>query len=434
MPLLASEKPLVLCGRVIDTTSGSVIEDGCVVIEGGVVRDAGSRGSVEVPKEARILDLRDHTILPGLIDAHVHVTGLRSGDYVREALTTLVGVLYARGVRDLEKMLDAGFTTIVDAGGVIGLHLRDAVAEGTIRGPRIVAAGYPLSQTFGHGDVHFLPVEYVDARTTRIFQPFLSLICDGADECRKAARYALREGADFIKIFTTGGVASQRDRPEYPQFTLEEIKAIVEEARRARRFVHAHAEGAEGIINALRGGVTRIAHAIFIDDEGISLALEKNAVIIPTLSVVKLLVEHGEKAGVPSWALEKAREVYKIHAENIRRAYRAGVRLATGTDFFFEPPGTRFYGLNALEIHLLVTEIGLSPLEALIAATKNAAYVAGLEGKVGELRPGYLADIIIVRGNPDQDTRTLLCPDNVVLVMKEGKILKDRVNSQDARA
>jgi imidazolonepropionase-like amidohydrolase len=348
-------------------------------------------------------------------------------------LTTPIGVLFVRGARVLERILDAGFTTIVDAGGVIGLHLRDAVAEGTIRGPRIVAAGYPVSQTFGHGDVHFLPIEYVDARTSKLFQPFMPLICDGADECRKAARYALREGADFIKIFATGGVASQRDRPEYPQFTIEEIKAIVEEARRARRFVHAHAEGAEGIVNALRAGVTRIAHAIFIDDEGISLALEKSAVIIPTLSVVKLLVEHGEKAGVPDWALEKAREVYKIHVENIRRAYRAGVRMATGTDFFFEPPGTKFYGLNALELVLLVNEVGMTPAEALAAATKNAAYIAGLEGRVGELKPGYVADLIAVKGSPDQDPKTLLCEQNIGLVIKEGKIVKNLVGALDKK-
>jgi imidazolonepropionase-like amidohydrolase len=424
--LSSQQNRLLLCGRLIDPSRELVVENGCVYVEGGVVKSAGSRGEVEAPGDVVEYGLPSNvTIMPGMIDAHVHVTGLRSGDYVKEALITPFGTLVARGIRDLEKMLDAGFTTIVDAGGLISLHLKQAEREGTIRAPRIIAAGYTVSQTFGHGDTHYLPVEYVDARTTRLLTPFQTLLCDGPDECRKAARYALRAGADFIKIFTTGGVASQLDRPEYPQFTLEEIKAIVEEARRARKFVHAHAEGAEGIINALKAGVTRIAHAIYINDDGINLALEKNAVIIPTLTVVKLLVEHGEKAGVPSWALEKAREVYKVHVENIRKAYRAGVRMATGTDIFFELPELGMYGKNAVELLALVEDIGMKPMEALKAATANAAYVAGLEGVVGGLREGMKADIIAVRGNPLNDIKVLLNPDNVVLVVKEGVVVKD---------
>jgi imidazolonepropionase-like amidohydrolase len=419
---------LLLCGRLIDPSRDLVVEGGCVYIEGSTIKSSGSRGEVEAPPDVAECELPSGaTILPGLIDAHIHITGFRSGDYVREALTTPFGTLVARGIRDLERVLDAGFTTIVDAGSIISLHLRQAEREGVIRAPRIVAAGYTLSQTFGHGDIHFLPVEYVDARSTRLLTPFQTLLCDGADECRKAARYALRAGADFIKIFTTGGVASQLDRPEYPQFTVEEIRAIVEEARRARRFVHAHAEGAEGIVNALEAGVTRIAHAIYIDDEGIRLALEKNAVVIPTLTVVKLLVEHGEEAGVPSWALEKAREVYKVHVENIRRAYRAGVRMATGTDIFFSPPGLQLYGRNAVELHALVEDVGMRPMEALKAATVNAAYVAGLEGVVGGLREGMKADVIVVRGNPLSDIRVLLDPSNIILVVKEGATVKSLV-------
>lgn len=421
---------LLLCGRVVDPARELVVENGCVYAEGDTIKSVGSRGEVEHPADVVEVELpRDATIIPGMIDAHIHITGLRSGDYVKESLVTPFGLLVARGIRDLEAILDAGFTTIVDAGSIISLHLREAEREGTIRAPRIVAAGYTVSQTFGHGDIHFLPVEYVDARTTRLLTPFQTLLCDGADECRKAARYALRAGADFIKIFTTGGVASQLDRPEYPQFTVEEIKAIVEEARRARKFVHAHAEGAEGIVNALKAGVTRIAHAIYIDEEGIGLALEKNAVIIPTLTVVKLLVEHGEKAGVPEWALEKAREVYRVHVENIRRAYREGVRMATGTDLFFNPPGVNLYGRNATEILALVEDIGMKPMEALKAATVNAAYVAGLEGVVGELREGFKADIVVVRGNPLNDVRVLLNPDNIVLVIKAGRIVKSLLQS-----
>ena len=417
-------KPLVLCGRVFTATGEPPIENGCVVVEGDRIRDVGSRGSVEIPGSAEVLELRDHTIMPGMIDAHIHFTGLRSGDYIKEALLTPYATLVARAIRDLEAVLDAGFTTVVDAGGVIALQLRQAEREGTIRAPRIVAAGYPISQTFGHGDVHYLPPEYVDVRTTKLTQPFASLLCDGAYECRKAARYVLRTGADFIKVFTTGGVASQLDRPEYPQMTRDELEAIVEEARRARRFVHAHAEGAEGIVNALEVGITRIAHAIYIDSDGINLAKEKNAVVIPTLSVVKLLIEKGEESGVPPWALEKSREVYQIHVNSIRRAYREGIRMATGTDFFFSPPGARVYGYNALEVVALVKDIGMEPREALEAATRNAAYVAGLEDRAGQLKKGFVADVIAVRGNPLSNPELLLDSRNVSIVIKQGRIVK----------
>ncbi len=422
----------VLCGRLIDPSSQKVIEDGCVVVDEteGIIVDAGTRGSVEAPSDVEEPELPSNaTIMPGLIDAHIHITGLRSGDYIKEPLITPYATLVARSIRDLEAVLDAGYTTIVDAGGLISLELKQAEKEGEIRSPRIVAAGYTVSQTFGHGDIHFLPVEYVDARTTKLKTPFSALLCDGPSECRKAARHALRAGADFIKVFTTGGVASQLDRPEYPQFTMDELKAIVEEAHRAHKFVHAHAEGAEGIVNALEAGITRIAHAIYIDEDGINLALEKNAVIIPTLTIVKLIIQHGRELGMPDWAIEKAEEVYETHVNNIRKAYKAGVKLATGTDIFFSPPQLKLYGLNSLEIINLINDIGLTPLEALKAATTHAAYIAGLQEKTGKLQKGTLADIIVIKENPLTNPQALTNPQNIVMVYKEGKEVKNTLRT-----
>jgi imidazolonepropionase-like amidohydrolase len=428
--LSKEEKPLVVCAhRVIDIKRESPIIKGCVIIQGNEIKDVGPRGSLEIPKDARIIECSNDTIMPGLIDAHVHVTGFRSGDYIKESLLTPFATLVARGIKDLEAMLDAGYTTIVDAGGIISLQLKDAWREGSIRAPRIVAAGYPISQTFGHGDVHFLPTDLVDARTSRLLMPLSSLLCDGVDECRKAARYALRAGADFIKIFTTGGVASQRDRPEYPQFTLEEIEAIVDEARKVGKFVHAHAEGAKGIVNAIRAGIKRIAHAIYIDEEGIRLAKENEVMIIPTLSVVDLILKAGAESGLPPWAIEKAEEVRRTHINNIRKAYRAGVRLATGTDFFIQPSGMKVYGYNSMEILALINEIGLETLEAIRAATINAAFIAGLEDKVGSLEPGKIADLIVVKGDPIDNPELLLGPDNVVMVIQEVRIVKNKCES-----
>ncbi len=403
-----------------------IINNACIVYEQETIKSLLKES--ELDKDIEPIFLKGYTLLPGLIDAHIHFTGFRSGDYIKESLTTPYSTLVARAIKDLESTLMAGYTTVVDAGSGISLELKQAEQEDMIKSPRIVAAGYPVSQTFGHGDIHFLPVELVDVRTTKLRIPFQSLICDGPHECRKAARYALRMGADFIKVFTTGGVASEKDRPEYPQMTMEELHAIVEEARRARRFVHVHAEGREGIINALNAGITRIAHAIYIDDEGINLALEKNAVIIPTLTIVDLIVKFGSASGLPEWALKKAEEVKEIHVANIRKACNAGVKLATGTDLFINSKEYNVYGLNSMELLLLVNEIGLTPLEALQAATVNASYIAGLDNKIGRLAPGYIADFIAVKGNPLEDPSILLGPENIHLVVKNGKIYKNTLS------
>ncbi|MCS7364902.1 MAG: amidohydrolase family protein [archaeon GB-1867-035] len=411
-------------GCVIDGTGRPVLEKGGVVIKDDIIVEVGDMDAIEIPKEVKVIDVEGKTIMPGLIDAHIHLTGLRTGDLIREPLLTPYATLVARAIRDLEALINAGFTTMGDAGSIIALQLKRAEREGTIVSPRIVAAGYTLSQTFGHGDQHFLPIEYVDARTTKMPSPLSSLICDGVDECRKAARYALRAGADFIKIMATGGVMSEKDRPEYTQFTLEEIEAIVEEARHAHRFVHAHAQGTEGIINALKAGVKVIAHGIFIDEEGMELAKKKNAVVVPTLSIVEQILMYGKELGIPEWGLRKSKEVHEIHIANIRKAYEAGVKIATGTDFLGGVKAFR-YGDNSLELQLLVEKVGMPPMDAIIAATRNAAEAVGLERKIGTLEKNKVADLIVVNGNPLEDIKVLRKPENIVIVMKEGKLVKN---------
>ncbi len=418
-------KKLVLDNvRVFSTERMDLVENGRILVEGGRISSAGSRGSVEIPPDAQVIDGGGRVALPGLIDAHLHITGMRSGDNVKEPLLTPMGVFFARGVKDLEKLIMAGFTTIVDAGGIVALHLREAVNEGTIIGPRVFAAGFSLSPTFGHGDVHYMPVEYVDARTSKFMKPLKGLICDGEAECRKAARYSMREGADFIKVMATGGVLSQRDRPEYRQFTLEELKVIVDEARAAKRFVHAHAQGKEGIMNALNAGVKVIAHAIYMDEEAALLAKEKDAVVVPTLSIVHKILEVGNKAGIPEWGLRKSEEVYRDHVENARKAKKLGVKLATGTDFLggFFP-----HGENAMELKIFVEKLGMTPGEAIRAATETAAEVAGMKGQTGKIEAGMVADIILVKENPLMSIDSLLKTENIELVMKGGEIVKNKL-------
>ncbi|RLG77697.1 MAG: amidohydrolase family protein [Thermoprotei archaeon] len=409
------------------TEPNRVIENGVVVIRDSIIADVGTRGSVEIPEDAEVIDLRGLFVMPGLIDAHAHISGCKTGDFVKEPLLTPYEVLVARAVKDLEALVNAGYTTFVDAAGLIGLRLKYAVEEGSLIGPRIVAAGPPISQTFGHGDIHYVPLEYADIRTTRkLFSPFTGVICDGVDECRKAARYVLREGADFIKIMASGGVLSQRDRPEFRQFTVEEIRAIVDEARACNTFVHAHTYSSEGIRNSILGGVKVIAHVSFIDEEGIRLAKERDVVLVPTTVTYVKILDEGPRAGYPEWGLRKAEEVFKIHCENIRKAYRYGVKIAAGSDYI---GGPFRHGENALEIKTLVERIGMSPGEALIAATRVAAEVAGLQHKTGTLERGKYADIIAVKEDPLSNIEVITKPDNIVLVMKEGLILKNLLES-----
>ena len=404
-------------------SSGNIFK-GSVIIDPPYISDVGTTGSVSIPDDAEVIDLGGRYVLPGLIDAHLHLIGMRTGDFVKEPLLTPYETFVARVVKDLEELINSGFTSVGDAGSLIAVKIKPAVNEGTIIGPRIVGAGLPLSPTFGHGDTHYLPIEYVDFRTTRKLVPLASLICDGVDECRKAARYALREDADFIKIMATGGVLSQKDRPEYRQFTLEEIKAIVDEARAAGRFVHAHAQGTEGIRNSIIGGVKVIAHAIFIDEVTSALAKDNDVVIVPTFSIVEKIVELGSRIGIPEWGLKKAEEVRKEHVNNVRSAYRMGVKVATGTDFC---GGPFRMGDNALEIKLLVERVGMTPREALLAATKVAAEAIGLKDKVGIIERGKLADLIVVEGNPLDNINVLLNKDNIKLVIKDGKVIKKAI-------
>lgn len=424
MPTFQKPKVLVLTNaRIFTAKDTGVIENGTIVVKNGIILDAGTRGYVEVPEESEIIDLEGQVVMPGLIEAHAHLSGCKTGDFVKEPLLTPYEVMVARSIRDLETLVNAGYTTFVDPAGIISLKLKYAVEEGTVTGPRIVASGPPISQTFGHGDIHYVPLEWADIRTTKkLFSPFAGVICDGADECRKAARYVLREGADFLKVMASGGVLSQRDKPEFRQFTIEEIRAIVEEARAASTFVHVHAYSSEGIKNSILAGAKIVAHASFIDEEGIQLAKERNVILVPTTATYYKILTEGPKAGFPEWGLKKAEEVFKVHCDNIRKAYRSGVKIAAGSDFI---GGHTKHGENAIELVMLTEKIGMRPEETLIAATQIAAEVAGLHDKVGTIERGKHADLIVVKNNPVNDVHALLNHDNILLVMKKGVILKN---------
>lgn len=403
-------------GFLIDGTGRPPIDKATVVIEGGRIKAVGVSGEVKIPSDAKIIDLNGLTIMPGLIDAHMHFMGTRTHK-LEENFIIPDQVKLLRCVSDASALLDAGFTTVKDCGGTNGLYLKFAINEGSIRGPRIIASGYVLSQTFGHGDIHFIPIAWAKEK--------IPTICDGVDDCRRAARYALREGADFIKICATGGVMSMRDRPEHTQFSYEEIKAIVEEARKVGTFVTAHAQGTEGIKIAISAGVKTIDHGIYLDEEAIKMMKEKDVILVPTLSIVHQIVTRGREVGIVEWGLMKAAEAFESHIKSVKMAYEAGVKIAVGTDF--GGPELWKLGTNAMELELLVDKIGFKPMDAIVSATKISAEACGLSNKIGTIETGKLADIIVVKGNPLENIRILRNTENIKLVIKEGKIEVNRL-------
>ncbi|BDC18838.1 amidohydrolase family protein [Acidianus sp. HS-5] len=357
------------------------------------------------------IDAKDMFVMPGLTDSHMHISGIKGGSLLK-IMFEKPEYRALKATRWLEKLLRAGFTTVRDCGEPISISLKKAVNEGYIKGPKIIAAGKPISQTFGHGEFsHDIPLEF------SISLGF-SEICDGTEYCIHAARKVLRDGSDFIKIFATGGVLSQRDRPEMPQLSFEEIRAIVNEAEKAGTYVAAHVHGDKGGRIAIEAGIKTLEHGSMLKDDTLKLMKEKNVSLTPTLTIAEILYKYGKSIGVDEWGLEKVAEVRENLQRVIKKAKEFGITIITGTDMGFET-GLEDYdiGKNWSEIVLLTEIGGLSNEEALRAATYNSATALGLNsGLIIESRD---ADIIIINGNPIENIRDI---SKVNHVIKGGKI------------
>ena len=386
------EHLVIDAGRLVDGTDSEPITDARLVVADGRVTAVGTQESVQMPDDADHHVYPAATVTPGLVDAHLHLSGARTMnpmDWATES--TELGA--ARATADLRSLLSAGFTSVRDVGSGTGLALREAVAGGDVPGPRVFTSGRAISQTAGHGDSHFLPYEWVD-------DSGISTLADGPAECRKTARKRIREGVDLLKIMTTGGVLSEKDSPRQPQFTDDEIAAMVEEAHRVDIPVASHAQGAPGIKSALRNGVDTIEHGFHMDEEALDLFYQHDAVFVPTLAIMYKIVTEGDEHGVPEYGLEKSRAAREAHFDAVERAYEAGVPIAAGTDFI--GPDLVPHGENALELELLVEECGLSPRDALRSATGVAARTLP-ENDVGTLEPGNHADVVVLDGDPTRD-------------------------------
>jgi imidazolonepropionase-like amidohydrolase len=389
---------------LIDGRGGDPLKDAIVLVKDKRITAVGPAETIKIPESAEIIDASDKTVMPGLIDCHVHI--MTTSASLEQRLFTPKAVSYFQAAENLKRTLRAGFTTVRDAGGA-DAGLRQALEMGLVSGSRLVVSG-SIGQTGGLMELRFPSgAQIVNEDSWRV--------CDGVEQVRKTMRRVLREGVDFVKIFTTGGVVAPQGSPFIPEWTSSELAVIVEEASRRGVGVMAHAEGNVGIKNALRAGVTSIEHGSVLDQEAIDLFLEKDIFIVPTLHISKVLSEQRDTAGLSEASRRKEEQLMKEQQGCFRRACKAGVRVALGTDAFI----TDMHGTNAVELSLMMEEGGLSAMEAIVAGTKNAAECCLLGDQVGTLEAGRLADILLVDGDPLADITVLQDPDRL-LVYKEG--------------
>jgi imidazolonepropionase-like amidohydrolase len=396
------------CGKLIQPSTGEVIAPAVVVTDGDSITAAGAAAGVAIPAGATVIDLTAATCLPGLFDMHAHLTS-RPEDSGYKRLGVSVPRSALLGATNARTTLLAGFTSArnVGAKGYADVALREAIEAGEIDGPRILVSGHSLGITGGHCDNNLLAPEY---------HHFAAGVADGPWEARAKVREVVKYGADLIKICASGGVLSKGDLPGTPQYTLEEMRAIVEEAHKLGRKVAAHAHGAQSIMDAIRAGVDSIEHASLIDDEGIALAKQHGTFLVFDIYNDTYILEVGPKVGMLPESIEKERQIGKLQRENFGKAWRAGARMAFGTDSGVYPHGDNF------KQFAYMVEYGMKPMEALRAATSEAAELMGWKGRAGAVAKGHWADVIAVAGDPLRDVNVL---GKVGFVMKNGKVYKN---------
>ena len=397
---------------------GEPIERATVVMDGPTITYAGPRDSA--PSTPGATAVEAPVVMPGMWDCHGHFMGVLNAE-ISQVVHLPKEVMAARATADARAALDAGFTSIREAGG-IGVYLARVIDEGIIPGPHIYAPGAILSTTGGHGDIHAFPLEWV---TDYAHRGGALQLADGVPECLRAVRLQLRKGARVIKVCASGGVLSELDDPIHQQFSDEELAAIVSEAGRADRVVMAHCHGKPGIMAALRAGCRTIEHGTYLDEEAAALMAEKDALLVPTRFIIERLVELGHKGGVPDYAMRKIAVVAEHHEASIAIARDAGVRIAAGTDIATTGANTIApWGRNGREPGALV-DAGLTPLEAIEAATANGPLTLGPQApRSGLLAEGFDADVITLDENPVDDISVLADPANVTEVWKTGVRVK----------
>jgi imidazolonepropionase-like amidohydrolase len=419
MPMIRIEAQRLIPGR------GTPIDDGVVLLDGPTIHYAGPAADAPTTPDATVT--RVPAAMPGLWDCHCHLFGCLSAD-----LTNLyrepVALRAARAAADLGRALRAGVTSVREAGG-LGVEVARAVAEGSIPGPRVHAAGAILSTTGGHGDLHDLPLAWVHDLNRH--EPTFR-VCDGPEECTRAVREQLRKGAAVIKVCASGGVLSERDHPIHQQFTDAELRAIVEVAGMAERAVMAHCHGKPGMLAAIEAGVTTIEHGTYLDDEVVAAMRERDVLLVPTRLIVTELMEAGRGAGMSAAVFAKLEATDRIHEEALARAHQGGVRIAMGTDVALSRSDLpAAWGNHGRELSLLAAA-GMRPLEAIEAATANGPATLGPQApRSGRLAAAYDADVIAVAADPAEDVTVLADPANVTHVWQDGRLVHGPAGGQD---
>jgi len=404
----APKRTVIRAGRVLNVRTGELRTNQAIVIEGDKIARIAPSSEVTAAAGDTTIDLPDATLLPGLIDMHTHLTfDLNSLGYQGLSISTAREALH--GARNARRTLEAGFTTVRNVGAkdYADIALRDAINDGDVIGPRIVASGPALGITGGHCDENLLPPAFH-------FQG--DGVADGVEGVQHKVREVIKYGADVIKICATGGVLSKGDDPNASQYTLEEMKAIVADAHRLGRRVAAHAHGAEGVRWASEAGVDSIEHGHLMDDAAVATLKKNGTYLVPTLFLGEYVLANMEHSDIPDFSKQKMRDVAAAMQKNVKKAFDAGVKVAFGTDAAVYP-----HGLNAGEFHVYV-KLGMTPLAAIQTATINASDLLGSKYLVGTLEPGKWADLIAVDGDPTKDVTTL---EHVKFVMKAGAVYKN---------
>lgn len=420
-PQSAPKLTYIRAARVFDSTSDNIKTNMVIVIDRDRIQRVAPANDVSIPTGAALIDLGDSTVLPGLIDCHTHL-GARADHYaeIYDFRDTPFDSAF-NGVKNARTTLMAGFTTVRDVGSIafLAVDLRNAVNRGDLVGPRIVASGPGISITGGHGDLNnYAPqVSYNWFNEERGFG-----IADGVDQIRHTVRAQVKYNVDVIKIMSTGGVLSKGDSPGAPQYTLDELKAAADEAHAAGRKIASHAHGAEGIKRAILAGIDSVEHASLVDDEGIALAKQHGTYFVMDIYNDDYLLGKAIEFGLPQENVEKEKMVGRLQRENFQKAFKAGVKMAFGTDAGVYP-----HGDNAKQFATMV-RFGMTPSQAIRTATQNASDLIGRSKDVGTIEPGKLADIIAVSGDPLQDVNRL---QDVGFVMKGGVVYKDKLTGRN---
>jgi imidazolonepropionase-like amidohydrolase len=408
---------------LIDGTGRDPIENGAIVIQGEKITAVGRASSVSLPRDVNVIDATGKTVLPGFIDCHSHVIAYEYDLETR--VTTPMSLTVIKTLQNMRVTLESGVTTLRDAGGA-DLGLKLAVEQGLVPGPRLFICIVPMTQTGGLFDLHMGSGANLDMShmfgTTRHF-------VGGVENLRQLSRELLLAGADVLKVSSTGSVF--RGIPGIapnPQYTVEEMAAVVYEAKAAGKRTMTHCEGGPGLRNALEAGIDTIEHGFYLTAEDVELMLEKKAYFVPTMNCnygILKVVQRDPNAGIHEQSIEVAKKIIADHKKSVQLAHEAGVKIAVGADAFGWDQGDNLHEL------VLLVDAGLTPMEAIVACTKVGAELLGVENALGTLTPGKMADLLVVDGDPLENISILRDRANLLIIMKEGVLFKNTLDGKD---